>query len=436
MHFLPFIFLVFVMLPGFGFTEPPRLGKRSQGQDWPQFLGPQQNNKSTEKGLITQWENGLREVWSTEVGQGYAAPVTWRGRLYFFDRLDDQTRLTCMEAETGKQLWQKTYTMSYEDMYGFSNGPRSSPIVEDNRVYTYGVEGRMRCHNAENGALIWDVDVSSQYSVKQNFFGVGANPVLYQDLLIAQVGGSPKDSPGIKSGEIKSDGTAVVAFKKTTGKEVWRTGDELASYAMPRLARLDGRDWCFVLARGGLIALNPKTGKQDFHFPWRAKKLESVNASTPVVSNDLVFITESYGPGGALLKFKPGAYEIVRQDNRRNQTLAAHWPTPVLHEGHLYGAHGMGGKSDFRCVSLETGKVAWSQPGLRHGNPLYVDGHLIIGVEGGDLILIKASTSGYQEMGRLEKLVKKPAFNTAVLSHGLLYFLGNDRLVCLELMKP
>jgi len=414
----------------------PRLGTRTKGQDWPQFLGPGQDNKSIEKGIITHWgKDGPNQVWSMVVGQGYSAPTTSRGRLFFFDRLKNEARLSCLEAETGKLIWRKTYPVIYEDMYGYSNGPRISPLIEGDRVYTYGVEGRLRCHKILDGALIWDVDTVSQYGVKQNFFGVGASPVLFKNLLIAQIGGSPANSPGVGTGETTNNGTGIVAFNKLTGKEVYRLGDELASYAMPRLARQDGRDWCFVLARGGLLAFNPKTGKQDFHIPWRAKKLESVNAATPVVVNDQVFITESYGPGGALLKFKTGGYEMIRKDGRRDQALASHWQTPVLHNGYLYGAHGMGGKSEFRCISLATGDVIWRKDGFRHFNPLYVDQHFVLTTEGGHLILVEASSKAYKEVARVEKLVRSPAYNTAVLSHGLLYVLGNDKLICLELIK-
>jgi len=121
-----------------------------------------------------------------------------------------------------------------------------------------------------------------------------------------------------------------VAFDKMTGEVRYSVTDELASYASPVIARVDGRRWGFWFARGGLVGFEPASGEIDFHFPWKSSKLESVNAATPVVLNDTVFITESYGKGAALLRVRPGAYEIVWKDprSRREQVMRAHWATP------------------------------------------------------------------------------------------------------------
>src|SRR5207247_1859856 len=134
----------------------------------------------------------------------------------------------------------------------------------------------------------------------------GSTPVIEGNLLICQVGGSP---PGSTSRDLfeqtlKPNGTGVVAFNKLTGKVVYKFADDLASYASPVLASIHNRRYCFIFAREGLLAFDPATGKQDFHFPWRSPDVESVNASNPVVVGDQVFISETYGPGAALLKIK------------------------------------------------------------------------------------------------------------------------------------
>src|SRR5262249_978611 len=148
---------------------------------------------------------------------------------------------------------------------------------------------------------------AAEFGVIQNFFGVASVPVIEKDLLIVQVGGSPKGSDEVAFSRLKGNGSGIVAFDKKTGKVKYRVTADLATYASPVLATIGGRRWCFVLARGGLVGLEPATGKVDFHFPWRARVVESVNASNPVVVGDRVFISETYGPGSALLKVKAGA---------------------------------------------------------------------------------------------------------------------------------
>ena len=127
------------------------------------------------------------------------APATgsarWpRGRFFQFDRDGDQARLTCLDARTGKLLWKFEYPTDYEDRVGYNNGPRSSPVIDDDRVYLFGAEGMLHCVRADDGKLLWKVDTAKQFGVVQNFFGVGSTPVVYGDLLLVMVGGSPAES--------------------------------------------------------------------------------------------------------------------------------------------------------------------------------------------------------------------------------------------------
>ncbi|MDE0735698.1 MAG: PQQ-binding-like beta-propeller repeat protein, partial [Pirellulaceae bacterium] len=282
-------------------TAPANLGTRQQGTDWATFLGPGANNKSTETGVLKQWpEKGLRIVWQKELGTSYGIGSVANGRYYQFDRTDETIHLDCLNAETGKPLWKFKYPSDYEDLYGYDGGPRASPLVDGNRVYLFGVEGLLHCLNAETGKLIWKFDTVKNFGVVQNFFGAGSTPVIEGDLLIAMVGGSPAESQTLAPGDLSrvtGNGTGIVAFNKNTGKVRYKISDELASYASPVLTTIDNRRWCFAFARSGLLGFDPLLGKIDFHYPWRARSLESVNASTPVIVKNEVFISETYGPG-------------------------------------------------------------------------------------------------------------------------------------------
>ena len=240
-------------------------------------------------------------LWQVSLGTGYSSPVTSEGRLFQFDRQGGRARLRAFESETGKPLWQFDYASDYVDTYGYDNGPRASPVVDRERVYIFGAEGMLHCLDARTGKPVWKVDTAADFGVVKNFFGVGSTPVLFGDLLIVQVGGSgagAADAAG-QLDRAQPDGTAIVAFDRRNGKVKYKLGDELASYSSPTLAKVGGRPWCFLFARGGLLGFDPAKGTLDFHFPWRATILESVNASNPVVVGDQVFITETYGPGSA-----------------------------------------------------------------------------------------------------------------------------------------
>jgi outer membrane protein assembly factor BamB len=427
-------------------THLPGPGTRKAGTDWPVFLGPQGNSTSTEKGIISPWpKEGLRVVWHKQVGAGYGMPSISDGRLYQFDRHGDQARLSCLNSETGEFLWKFEYPTNYIDDFGYNNGPRCCPVIDGDRVYLLGVEGMLHCVRATDGKLLWKVDTFAKFGVVPNFFGVGSAPVIEGDLLILQVGGSPADTKEL-SMEQKGNGSGVVAFDKLTGKVKYQVSDELASYAGPVMATIRGRRWCFVFARGGLIGMEPATGKIDFHYPWRAKTLECVNGSNPVVVGDQVFISETYGPGSALLKVRPGGYEVLWNDAdlpARRKRMQCHWNTPIYHEGFLYGCSGRHpNNAELRCLDLAAGNVMWREPNLTRTSLLMVDGHFICLAEEGTLLLLKVNPQKYEEVSRLEvkdpntgePLLEYPCWAAPILSHGLLYLRGKDRLVCLELI--
>jgi outer membrane protein assembly factor BamB len=427
--------------------SPPDLRTRITGSDWPGFLGPTGDSKSSEKGILTPWpKDGLRLVWQKTLGTSYGMPAISRGRLFQFDRFGDKATLNCFKSETGEFLWRFEYPTDYEDYFGYNNGPRCCPVVDDDRVYIYGAEGMLHCIRVVDGQLLWKVDTFAEFGVIQNFFGVGSTPVVEGDLLIAQVGGSPKTSERFPTLDQEGNGSGIVAFDKYNGKVRYKGTDEMASYAVPVLTTIGGRRWCFVFARGGLVGFEPASGKIDFHYPWRARVLESVNAANPVVAGDRVLVTECYGPGSAFLKVKPGGYDVLwtDADRGRGKALQAHWTTPIYHEGHVYGDSGRHSpNADLRCVELETGKVKWRMPGLGHVSLLMIDGHFICLTEEGEVLLLKVNPEKYAEVSRLElrgalgrPLLEYPAWAAPIVSHGLLYVRGKDRLVCLGLIPP
>ena len=416
--------------------------------DWPRFLGPTGDSKSPERGIQTVWpETGPPVVWHRPLGTSYGIGSVAAGRYFQFDRHGDRARLSCLDAKTGELLWKFEYPTDYEDLVGYNNGPRCSPVIDEGLVYIYGAEGMLHCVRVDDGQLVWKVDTVKRFGVVQNYFGVGSTPVVEGDLLIAMVGGSPPESQGagrFDLGRVTSNGTAVVAFDKRTGAVKYAVGDELASYATPQLATIDGRRWCFVFARGGLLGLDPSNGAIDFHYPWRSRLRDSVNASTPVVVGNEVFISETYGPGSSLLRVRPGGYEVVWRDPPgRDKAMLLHWNTPIYHKGYLYGSSGRhASDAELRCIEWKTGKVMWSQPGLTRSSLLYVDGHFVCLSENGVLRLIRATEKAYVPVAEAvirerpggPELIRPPAWAAPILADGLLYVRGDDRVVCLRLI--
>ena len=169
----------------------------AQASDWNDFLGPQRNGKSQEKIDIAfhGGKAGPPIVWHQRIGTSYGAPTVANGRLFIFARHGDMARLTCMESDTGTELWRFEYPTDYKDMYGYNNGPRCSPVIDEDRVYIFGADGMLHCVRVSDGKALWEVDTMARFHVVQNFFGVASAPAIEGELLIVQIGGSPPGSP-------------------------------------------------------------------------------------------------------------------------------------------------------------------------------------------------------------------------------------------------
>jgi outer membrane protein assembly factor BamB len=416
------------------------------------MLGPTANGHSAETGILTDWSDGkLAMRWSKDTGTGYGNGVTSQGRWFQFDRFGDIERLSCYNAETGDQLWVSESPVEYEDMYGYNNGPRSSAVVDRDRVFIFGVAGRLAAVDVLTGKILWENDTSKTYGVIQNFFGVGSTPCVFENLLIVMVGGSPssqKNNPPIRLDQVKPNGTAIVAFDKRTGQEVYRIGNYLASYSAPIVANMHGQPWCIVLVREGLMVFDPRDGTKEVFFPWRASTMESVNAAWPIVVDHRIFISETYEKGSVWLDFdghqlKPFWTDLKLQ---KYQSMRAHWATPIHRDGFLFGCSGRNEPdADFRCVRLEDGAIQWVHRNRDRTNCLLVDGHLVVLGEHGLLQLVKATPERFELVTEMDlgeakagdgrPWLESPSWAPPVLSHGLLYLRGRNRVVCLDLIS-
>lgn len=421
---------------------------RAVNGNWPGFLGPCRNGKSEEIGIADSWPSeGLPVEWQTAIGSGHAAPVVSEGRVFHFSRFGDVVRLTCFDAISGTILWSSEYGTDYVDKMGFDNGPRATPQVDGPRVYTLGAEGVLRCLRVSDGQVEWQVDTNKEFNVVRNFFGAGSSPLIWKDLLLLGIGGSPAGGPddifaAVK--DIQPNHAAIVALDKLTGKVRWQAGNELSSYSSPVMAYYAERPVLFYFARGGLLAIDPVGAKELAHFPWRAKQFHSVNAATPIVLEDEVFISEAYGPGGALVRFLGDSFEEVWSDRkrRRERVMANHWMNCIEHRGYLYGTSGYEpSELELRCVEWATGKVMWSTSEINRASLLLVDEKLICLSEDGTIRMVRSTPDHYEKIAEWKPvmadgspMIKYPAFTAAALARGLLYVQGADRLLCLRLI--
>lgn len=452
-------------------TVPAPEGK---GQDWPVFLGPHGTGVSDETNLLAKWpENGPPILWEKSVGSGYSAPSVRGNRLVLHHRTGDREIIECFRADTGETLWRSSYSTGFADPYGYSNGPRCTPLLTAERCYTYGPEGKLVCTELATGKLIWSRDVYADFQIPKYFFGIGCTPVLEGKVLIALVGGQPN------SGVVGFDADTGKTLWDAVGKETWdgaKTGwtndptcewtgeEQIVSYSTPNVVTLHGKRHCLCLMRHGLVSLDPATGKENFRYWFRSRAYESVNAARPITIGDKIFLSAAYRVGSVLLQVAADG-KSVKEVWRDEKNMLTHFSTAIHVDGKIYGFSGRHKQEgELRCIDLKDGHVLWKTNGLlvdlnslgqdpttgkifdkatkkvvpwpffgRGSMTQYEDKFIILG-ESGTFALAKIDGAKYDELFRTSyKQISFPSWTAPVLSRKRLYLRDDDSLMCLDL---
>jgi len=395
------------------------LGQNASAADWPQFLGPTRDGVYGGKSLDFAWpKEGPVRIWRTSIGSGFSGPVVASGKLIIFHRQGSKEIVEAYEARTGKRLWISEYPTTYTDDFGKGDGPRSTPAISAGRVYTFGAEGALTCWEMENGRKVWAVDTKSSFQAGKGFFGMACSPLIEGKLVLLNLGGMR--------------GAGIVAFDAENGRLKWKATEHEASYSSPIVSTIAGTPYGFFFTREGLVALNPTNGTVYCDFPWRSRSAASVNAATPLVISNLVFISASYQTGAALLALHNDRFEKIWSGD---DILSNHYATSVHHQGFLYGFEGRqeyGAK--LRCVELKTGRVRWTLEPFGSGTLSLVGSDLLLLTEKGELVRAAASPAGYVEKGRAQILSGEVRAYPA-LADGFYYARDRKELICLQLEK-
>ena len=398
----------------------PEVTKKAEPvvHDWPQFLGKYQNNTSKETGLLLDWpEEGPPLLWSRPGGETYCPLVVKDDKAILFHRIEDTELIECVDARDGSKVhWKSGYPTDYLDKYNYNGGPRSSPSVNDEFVVTYGVEGTLTCTTLAEGQRAWQRPVNKEYNVPEGFFGAGTAPIIDGDRILLNLGGP--------------DGAGVAAFSLKSGETLWTTSNDAASYSTPIIADLHGERLAIFYTGDGLLVVEVESGKERYTYPFRSELYESAIAASPVLIDDVVFLSATYGVGAVALRLKPDGLEEVWRDVDAMQN---HWATCVYKDGLLYGMDGRHERgSNFRCIDFATGEIQWTADrGLGRSSYIEAEDHLFAIGERGEMALIKLDPNEYIEKARFEVL-DWPVWTPPILAHGLLYVRNEYEIKCFD----
>lgn len=421
-----------------------------QAEDWPQWLGPRRDGVWRETGILDKFpRDGLTVRWRVPIGAGYSGPAVANGRVYVMDRqlaqgasnpndafargqIPGKERVLCLNEADGKILWQHEYDCPYTISY--PAGPRTSPAVQDGKVYTVGSEGNLFCLRAEDGGVVWSRDFKKDFGVNTPMWGFAGHPLVDGGKVICLAAGQ---------------GSVAVAFNKDTGQEIWRAlSAKEPGYAPPMIYEFAGKRQLIVWHPEAVNGLDPETGKVF----WTHRHLPPIrfgmSIPTPRQVGDMLFLTSFYN-GSLLLRIDSDRPSVIwksaKVSEKDTDGLHTVMAAPWIADGFIYGPCSYG---QFRCLKLETGERLWetyaptSGQSERWGNAFIVPNgdRCFLASEKGELIIARLNPGKYEEISRARLLdpVNRDPGRPVVWSHPAFanrcVYARNDReIVCVSL---
>ena len=370
-------------------------------EDWPCWRGPRGDNVSLE----SEWKDDGRELWRKRVGAGHSSCALSAGRLYTLGFVDEEgeDRLWCLDAGTGEPFWSRAWSAQKMAIH-HSGGTLTTPALADGRVWCSSRAGVLRSFDATSGEEGLAIDLVERHSAQSTEWGFGGSPLCVD-------------------GRVIVNAEHTFAIDPASGETIWVSKSRSAMYSTPMAFEHEGQPRLAVFAKEGLVVLDRESGEESAFYPWK-KGESTVNASTPVVIDDRIFISSGYDHGCALLRFGEQGLESLFESKVMRTELSG----CVLFERHLYGYDG----AILKCIDLD-GKEHWRKRGLGQGALTVADGRLILTSAKGELVVARASPKGFEERSRLKAFESGPAWASPVLCNGLIYARSSSgELVCYD----
>jgi len=387
--------------------------------DWPQWRGPNRDDVSTETGLLQSWpEDGPRKLWTYEQGgAGYAGFAVVGDRMYTLGASDSNEFALCLNAEDGSEIWKVNIDNRFKNKWG--DGPRNTPTVDGDHVYFMSANGILKCLTAADGSEKWAVSLTDDFGGETPYWGYSESPLVDGDRVVC--------TPGGKDG-------AMIAVNKQTGETIWqsRTFTDKCHYSSIVAADIDGKRQYIQLVEKAVVGIDAENGALLWREDWRGR---TAVIPTPIVQDNRVYVTSGYGAGSMLLDVSSSAAKQVWYSNK----MKNHHGGVILIDGHYYGYSDRVG---WVCQDAATGDVVWSEKdALGKGAIAYADGRFyLLEEKTGAVVLIEASTNGWNELGRFKLDPQSPNRSPdgaiwvhPVISDGKLYLRDQEFISCFDI---
>ncbi len=380
-HAVPSLLVLIVVVLNFAptasvYAEHPN----ESAEAWNQWRGPSRNGEF----IGPRWPSKLdqfQQTWRVELGPSYSGPIVTENRVYVTETAGKQFEVVrALDRKTGQEIWKTQWRGAMKvPFFASANGSwiRSTPALDDGRLYVGGMVDVLVCIDSQSGQQIWKIDFPNDRGSKKPQFGFASSPLVFGDALYVQAGG------------------AFYKINKFDGSVEWKTLDDGggmygSAFASPFIANINGRQQILVQTRQNLTGVDPADGKVLWSQPIPA--FRGMNILTPTVYENSIF-TSAYGGRSFLYKIENSADQMrpVKLWENRSQ---AYMSTPVVKDGHAY-VHLRNQR--FTCIDLSSGKTKWTSEPFGKYSSLVIQGDRILALDQrGDLLMIRATPNEFQ----------------------------------------
>lgn len=347
--------------------------------DWPQVLGVNRDGRAVDE-TITAWTAQPKVRWRVKCGAGYSGVAVASERVFVWHREDDAELLDCLAVADGQRLWRAEFPAVYRGGVDADRGPRAVPLVTADQVFVYGAAGDLHAISVSDGATQWSRQLRSDYDAEDGYFGAGGSPLLVANRLIVPVGGEKN--------------AGLVAVDIHDGKTLWTAVNQEAAYASPVKIEIAGQTRVIAVMRLNTVMIDPANGKLVSEFEF-GKRGPTVNAATPLVDGERLFVTAAYGVGSRMFDMSVNPPRDLWQSR---EVISSQYATPVRDHDYLYAITGREdyGTGELLCTRWSDGDVTWTEPGFGTAHLIGVGDRVLAQTVKGRLVLFAAEPKEFR----------------------------------------
>ena len=394
-------------------TEAITASKEEASGDWPGFRGPARDGVVRGVRIATDWSSSPPvELWRRDVGPGWSSFAVRGDRVYTQEQRGEDEVVTSYDATTGEPVWtHRDATRFWESNAGA--GPRGTPTLHEGVVVALGATGILNVLDANDGAVVWSLDVASDTDTEIPMWGFSSSPLVVDDTVFV-------------AAESK-----LVAYDLATGARRWLGESHGQGYSSPHLLTIDGVEQV-LLSSNGTISVSPADGKLLWEYPWPGFSYLQP-AMTP--EGDVLIGQASMTGGGGIRRvaIARGPDGWTTEERWTSVGLKPNYNDFVVHDGHAYGFDG----SILSCIELDKGARKWKGGRYGYGQLVLLPEQdlLLVLSERGELALVAAKPDGFRELARIPAIEGKTWNHPAMAGNALLVRNGRE-MVAFRLPSP